>query len=35
MEQGDATESTQPDAISETVWHRESLPKAIVPLALA
>jgi hypothetical protein len=35
MEQGNTTESTQPDAISETVWHRESLPKAIVSPALA
>jgi hypothetical protein len=35
MEQGDATESPQPDAISETVWHRESLPKAPLSPALA
>ena len=35
MEQGDATESPQPDAISEKVWHRESLSKAFVPVALA
>jgi len=35
MEQGNATESTQPDGISETVWHRESPQKAIVLPALA
>jgi len=35
MEQGDAAKSTQPDAISEKVWHGESLSKAFVSSALA
>jgi hypothetical protein len=35
MEPGDATESPQFDAISEKVWHGESLPEAFVWFALA
>jgi hypothetical protein len=35
MEQGDATKSAQSDAISEKVWHGESLSETFVSLALA
>jgi hypothetical protein len=35
MEQGVAAKSTEPDAISEKVWHGESLSKAFVSPAVA